>query len=135
MSVKPYDPDAIRQIISLYWSTFSETPTIEMVYLDNDAIRWDGYTEPVEKLNSLLSDLFRFSKSKQKVDIKLAQEPGGTDNLSIEQIAYFITDILVSEKRHGGLFAQMLTNGVIERVVNRLEVLLAQEVRPWWQFW
>lgn len=130
MSVKPYNPDAIRKIIVLYRSTFPQVPTNEQVYLNDAAIMWDGYIEPVERLNNLLSDLFRFSKSKQTVDIKSAQVAGGTDILSIEQIAYFVTDILVNEKRHGGLFAQMLTNGVIDRVVSRLEFLLEKEKRP-----
>lgn len=144
MSVKPYNPDAIKQIIELYSATFPEAPTRnDQIYISDDAMMWDGYIAPVEKLNNLFSDFFRFSKHKKVTSIKAAQEIGGTDELCIQQIAFFITDILVNEKTHGGLFATMLKNGVIERVVNRMEALLASTTadllvakkKPWWRLW
>ncbi len=125
MSVKPYDEKEVRKIVALYWKVFPELPTKDaQIYLNEDAVMWDGYLDSVEELRELFSSLFRFAQDKEETDIKKAQEPGETDNLNIKQLAFFITDILVHEKTHQGLFSTMLKNGVVERVIQRLEVLL-----------
>lgn len=136
MSVRPYSRRKVKQIIDLYRETFPEIPTNnEQIYESDDAMMWDGYLEPVEKLNNLFSDLFRYSVFKKQTDIKRAQEVGGADELDIRQIAYFMSDVLVHEKTHQGLFSTMLKNGVIDRVVNRLEKLMQGGSVSWWKIW
>lgn len=125
MKFELFDSSLVEKVVRQYRETFPEKPTKnEQIYIDENAMMWDGYIKPVEELNELLSTLFRFSQYKEPTDILLAQEPGGTDNLSIQQLAFLVADILTHEKHHQGLFASMLKNGVIARIVDRLEVLL-----------
>ncbi len=125
MALGSYDEEAIKNLVTHYRNTFSSIPTNTEIYTSEDAMMWDGYIEPVEILNKMFSDLFRYSEHKEPTDIKLAQEPDGVAQLNIGQIAYFVTDILAHEKTHQGLFATMLKNGVIDQIIGRLEILLA----------
>ncbi|EPF94497.1 hypothetical protein GCM10025882_03090 [Acinetobacter gyllenbergii] len=141
MSVKPYDAFEIDRLVKYYRNIPNFPKTSQELYLDDAAMMAGLYIDPISNLEDRFRDIFVFSEYKKPVDIKQAQTIGGVDQFDIQEIAYFISDILVHEKYHTGLFGSMIINGVIENMICRLETLLQDEKvlhspqKSWWKFW
>ncbi|USA52604.1 hypothetical protein NDN13_14180 [Acinetobacter sp. C32I] len=141
MSVKPYNAFEIDKLVKYYRNIPNFPKTYQELYLDDAAMMASLYIDPISNLEDLFRHIFVFSKYKKSVDIKQAQTIGGVDQFDIQEIAYFISDILVHEKYHTGLFGSMIINGVIENMICRLETLLQDEKvlhppqKSWWKFW
>ncbi|WP_436899260.1 hypothetical protein [Acinetobacter gyllenbergii] len=141
MSVKPYNAFEIDKLVKYYRNIPNFPKTYQELYLDDAAMMASLYIDPISNLEDMFRHIFVFSKYKKPVDIKQAQTIGGVDQFDIQEIAYFISDILVHEKYHTGLFGSMIIDGVIENMICRLETLLQDEKvlhspqKSWWKFW
>jgi len=124
MSLSPYSYDSINEIVMLYRYTFPELPSdTSPLYQSHDAMMWDGYIAPVLLLNEKFDSLFRYSQHKSPIEIAGSFEAVGIESLGIEEIAYLVKEILVNEKYNLGLFASMIVQNVIGRIVLRMEEL------------
>lgn len=129
MSKDRFNAQLIDKIISLHDCHFSILPSDSReLYETEDAIMWDGYIQPVLELNETIDSTFRLNSNIKQVDISAAYEPGGIEGLSVEEIGFVFRDILVNEKIHLGLFASVIVDGRVSRLVNRLKELRSGNV-------
>ena len=141
MSVKPYNAFEINKLVKYYRNIPDLPKTSQALYLDDSAMMAGLYINSISNLEDFFRHIFVFSEYKKQIDIKQAQMSGGVDHFDRQEIAYFISDILVHEKYHTGLFGSMIINGVIDNIICRLEVLLQDEKalyspqKHWWKFW
>ncbi|SMF03980.1 hypothetical protein SAMN02745866_00320 [Alteromonadaceae bacterium Bs31] len=99
----------------------------EDLYESEDAKMWDGYVEPVLKLHEAIDSAFRFNKNIQPVDVSKSYEAGGVEKLNANEVGFVFRDILMNEKCNLGLFADVIADGRVTRLVNRLkEIVLNQ---------
>ena len=96
----------------------------EALYESEEARMWDGYVEPVLKLHEAIDSAFRFNQNIQPVDVSKACEDGGIEKLNANEVGFVFRDILINEKCNLGLFADVIVNGRVTRLVNRLKKLV-----------
>ncbi|WP_419832591.1 hypothetical protein [Endozoicomonas atrinae] len=124
MSEEKFKSDLIRKIISLHDEFLNEIPESSLdLYENADAVMWDGYIEPIQELNEAIGKTFRLNKNIEEIDVGKAYESGGIEKLNLPQLGFVFRDILVNEKFNQGLFASVIMDGRVSRLVNRLKVL------------
>jgi len=125
VSKENFDHESLKKIISLHDEYLSEAPKTHLeLYECEDAIMWDGYIQPIVELNEIIGSLFRLNAMVEPVDIAEAYKPGGIESLSLNQIGFVFRDILINEKFHQGLFAGVIMDGRLTRLINRLKDIL-----------
>ena len=118
----------LETIITLHDKHVSPPPKkASDLYESDDAMMWDGYIEPIAKFNQAIDSAFRYNANLEPVSIADAYKPGGIESLSLAQVGFLFRDILVNEKCHQGLFASVIMDGRVTRLVNRLKSILRKE--------
>lgn len=126
MGKEAFDIAELSRMVTLYDQHFSDTPKSHSeLYESDDAVIWDGYIKPVVELHDAIDSIVRFNRNIELVDVSAAYLSGGIEQLNLAQVCFVLRDILVNEKFHQGLFAGVIMNGKLERLMSRLKVLCA----------
>lgn len=125
MHRESFNHELLEKIILLHDEHLSELPKVRLdLYESEDAIMWDGYIKPLVELNETIDSAFRFNTNIESIDVSEAYKANGIENLSLGQVGFVFRDILVNEKFHQGLFVDVIMDGKVTRLVNRLKSIL-----------
>lgn len=125
MQREKFNTELLNRIISLHDECLGEIPKSHLdLYVSEDAVMWDGYIASIVELNEAIDSAFRLNPNVESVSVSEAFMPDGIEKLSLSQVGFLFRDILVNEKFHQALFVDVIMDGRVTRLVNRLKSIL-----------